>query len=101
MCFFGGEEIRTPHTGVFPPRLINLQGKLLGGRKIPPKKIPTKFILVPVSLIHSLEQQRVAGLGTRPFFLSVITNPSGLKTASLKSGISILQNAMSFEFVVL
>ena len=93
---FVGEAIRTPHIGIFLPRLIYLQGNLFGGHKISPRKIPTKFITGPVPLICSLGQQSVAGLGTRVLFLLFITNPSELKRASLKSGISILLE-MSFH----
>ena len=65
---FVGEAIRTSHRGVFLPRLIYLQGKLLGGHKVSPRKIPTKFFPGPVPLIYSLGQQWVAGLGTRVSF---------------------------------
>lgn len=67
---FVGEAIRTPHIGIFLPRLIYLQGNLFGGHKISPRKIPTKFITGPVPLIHSLGQQCVAGLGTRVLFFT-------------------------------
>ena len=54
---FVGEAIKTSHIGVFLPRLIYLQGKLLGGHKVSPRKIPTKFFPGPVPLIYSLGQQ--------------------------------------------
>lgn len=41
---FVGEAIKTSHIGVFPPRLIYLQGNLLSGHKTPSRKIPIKFI---------------------------------------------------------
>ena len=65
---FVGEAIRTSHIGVFLPRLIYLQGKLLGGHKVSPRKIPTKFFPGPVPLIYSLGQQWVASWGTRVSF---------------------------------
>lgn len=76
-----GEAIRTPHMGIFLPRLIYLQGNLSGGRKLSPRKIPTKFITGPVPLTRSLGRQCVAGLGTRVLFSTYhksIWTPKGL-----------------------
>lgn len=92
---FLGEAVRIPHLGVFLPRLIYLKGNL-SGHKIPPRKIPTKFIPVPTPLIHSLGQQWIVGLRTRVLFLLIITTSSELKRASVKSEISIFLE-MSFH----
>lgn len=66
------EAVRIPYIDIFLPRLIYLKGNL-SGHKIPPRKIPTKFIPVPIPLIHSLGQQWIVGLRTRVLFLLIIT----------------------------